>query len=64
MKNICKYIHYEIDLSNVKSVDKSIHEPIAQKRFAIDDKPSVILAPQWIQADVRSFDMKTLGKFR
>ncbi|KAJ3280494.1 N6-adenosine-methyltransferase subunit mettl3 [Borealophlyctis nickersoniae] len=50
----CKYVHYELDEEGIV-VD--IERPIPVHRLG---RP---LPPQWIQCDVRTFDLSLLGKF-
>ncbi|RWS04063.1 N6-adenosine-methyltransferase subunit-like protein [Dinothrombium tinctorium] len=58
----CKYVHYEVNYSTVKSkkeVKNSANDCIYDsKRFK-----SILYPPQWIQCDLRFFDMSSLGKF-
>ncbi|GAB6020755.1 hypothetical protein CHUAL_003416 [Chamberlinius hualienensis] len=60
----CKYVHYEVDHSNGSP----------EKPKQIDDKENVVnisegkpvstlFPPQWVQCDLRYFDMTILGKF-
>jgi len=54
----CKFVHYEVDYSTVKSRKERKEKIIDNKRFS-----NVLRAPQWIQCDLRKFDMSILGKF-
>ncbi|XP_023222300.1 N6-adenosine-methyltransferase catalytic subunit-like [Centruroides sculpturatus] len=57
----CKYVHYEVDYSTVP--------PPPAKRVKLDktignnDQLAVLYPSQWIQCDLRYFDMSILGKF-
>ncbi|KAI9001645.1 MT-A70-domain-containing protein [Gaertneriomyces semiglobifer] len=50
----CKYVHYDIDEPNTK-IDTE--RPIPVVRIG------TLLPAQWIQCDIRRFDLRTLGKF-
>ena len=52
-----KYIHYEVDLSDV---DKELLN--SETAIANLNKHKK-LPPQWIQCDLRTIDMRVLGKF-
>lgn len=59
----CKYVHYEVDYSTVAQVSKiQKHDKIDSKLTHDGNKP-VLFPPQWIQSDLRYFDMTILGKF-
>ena len=55
----CKFVHY--------SIDDSIDEPEAQHHRSITLKSALprtrLTSPQWINCDMRYFDMSVLGKF-
>ncbi|KAJ3090068.1 N6-adenosine-methyltransferase subunit mettl3, partial [Quaeritorhiza haematococci] len=52
--DMCKYVHYELDEDGVRvDIERSLPIPRVAKT----------LPPQWIQCDVRKFDLKVLGKF-
>lgn len=58
----CKYVHYEVDYSTVNQLSKP------QKMDKLDKVPNdrklpILFSPQWIQCDLRYFDMTILGKF-
>lgn len=58
----CKYVHYEVDYSTVNQLSKP------QKIDKLDKVPNdrklpILFSPQWIQCDLRYFDMTILGKF-
>ncbi|CAL1265656.1 unnamed protein product [Larinioides sclopetarius] len=59
----CKYVHYEVDYSSVSQISK-IHKPEKSDSPLPPDGSKPILFPsQWIQSDLRYFDMSILGKF-
>lgn len=62
----CKYVHYEVDHSALPSQEK-ITKPEEDKENVVnlhETKPVATLSPpQWIQCDLRYFDMTILGKF-
>ncbi|BFZ13120.1 hypothetical protein BsWGS_16159 [Bradybaena similaris] len=64
--DMCKYVHYEIDYPRRKlpSADFLRKEALLGKLPSeIGDDSSVqMYPPQWIQCDLRYFDMSTLGK--
>ncbi len=55
----CKFVHY--------SIDDSIDEPEAMPRPLVAEKSSLprtkLTPPQWINCDMRYFDMSVIGKF-
>uniref|UniRef100_A0A023GFK5 mRNA m(6)A methyltransferase n=1 Tax=Amblyomma triste TaxID=251400 RepID=A0A023GFK5_AMBTT len=60
----CKYVHYEVDssapVSRPPQTPASSSSPPALLRGT---GPTVLHPPQWIQCDLRYFDMSILGKF-
>ncbi|KAK3731758.1 hypothetical protein RRG08_035427 [Elysia crispata] len=61
----CKYVHYEIDYPRLPSSELLRKESSLGKSLSseIGDDGSVqMFPPQWIQCDLRYFDMSTLGK--
>lgn len=57
----CKYVHYQVDIlsrSNKNKRDKKEDLIENNRRFA-----DILRDPQWIQCDLRTFDMSILGKF-
>ncbi|XP_075262655.1 N(6)-adenosine-methyltransferase catalytic subunit METTL3-like [Convolutriloba macropyga] len=58
----CKYIHYELDL-NERCMKEFVEQDAKNVIRSVPEKSIVIYPPQWIQCDVRSFDMTCLGKF-
>ncbi|XP_068701362.1 N6-adenosine-methyltransferase subunit METTL3-like isoform X1 [Montipora capricornis] len=65
----CKYVHYEVDYSDVemnkedKEKDKKKEEKTSLTKTAEGDNRVILYPPQWIQCDMRYFDMTVLGKF-
>ena len=59
----CKFVHYAID----NSIDEPDHAPKqakAKTAAPISSAPrSKLIAPQWVNSDLRYFDMSCLGKF-
>lgn len=55
----CKFVHYAID----DSIDEpeSLPRPVKVKQSTLPR--SKLFPPQWVQCDLRTFDMSTLGKF-
>lgn len=59
----CKYVHYHIDKTDFvpptssSSTKTDRHLPIVE-RISPNSLP-----PQWVQCDLRQFDMSVLGKF-
>ncbi|KAI0980444.1 hypothetical protein GJ496_004336 [Pomphorhynchus laevis] len=53
----CKYIHYEIDKSNIQT-DQRTHDTGIVAQLLEKSIP-----PQWVQCDLRAFDITVLGKF-
>ncbi|XP_055891792.1 N6-adenosine-methyltransferase subunit METTL3-like isoform X2 [Biomphalaria glabrata] len=64
--DMCKYVHYEIDYppKTLPSTDFMKKElSLGKLSSEISDDGSVqMFPPQWIQCDLRYFDMSTLGK--
>lgn len=56
----CKYVHYEIDYPEKKISPKN---EVALSLKQIKEGATILFPPQWIQCDVRKFDMTVLGKF-
>ena len=54
----CKYVHYRVDYSTVKSKAKTRKEVLTPQRFKY-----ILYPPQWLKCDLRFFDMTILGKF-
>jgi len=48
----CKFVHYEID-----------HSPGGETETVKSDLTQSLAPPQWINCDIRSFDLSLLGKF-
>ncbi|UJR28833.1 hypothetical protein I4U23_010057 [Adineta vaga] len=60
--DVCKYVHYEIDKTNFVPPSNSINKP--NRHLPIVERISPgSLPPQWVQCDLRQFDMSVLGKF-
>lgn len=65
----CKYVHYEVDYSDVemnkedKGKDKKKDEKTSLANTVEGDNRVTLYPPQWIQCDMRYFDMTVLGKF-
>ena len=62
-QDVCKYIHYEIDLQDVKPENIQESNFVSQKSILTHNKSHLIRPPQWVQTDLRTFDMSVLGKF-
>lgn len=54
----CKYVHYEVDLGTVRNKKERKEEIATDRRFN-----NALRNPQWIQCDLRTFDVSILGKF-
>jgi len=63
----CKYVHYEVDYSACPdfSKQKSTQQNTNAKhrQIAIDRQKHILYPPQWVQCDMRYFDLEVLGKF-
>lgn len=59
----CKYVHYEVDYSTVTQVSKVHKLDKIDSQISHDISKPVLFPPQWIQSDLRYFDMSILGKF-
>lgn len=59
----CKYVHYEVDYSNVSQVSKVQKYEKLDSNLSHDGIKPVLFPSQWIQSDLRYFDMTILGKF-
>lgn len=67
----CKYVHYQVDFSTIKprhNVHRSTSHRMKRQLVPVvsPSKPGVDLnlyPPQWIQSDLRYFDVSILGKF-
>jgi len=58
----CKYVHYEIDYPRLPTVDLMKKEAGLGKIAEGTEGEVQMFPPQWIQCDLRCFDMTTLGK--
>ena len=56
----CKYIHYEVDKSDIESKVKKGSSCRASIQMLESTK---LVPPQWIQCDLRNFKFDVLGKF-
>ena len=56
----CKYIHYEVDKSDIASKVKKCSSYRASIQMLESTK---LVPPQWIQCDLRNFKFDVLGKF-
>ena len=56
--DVCKYVHYEIEYPEVK-LNKSLKANDAINK----EGATKLVPPQWVQCDMRTFDMSVLGKF-
>ena len=63
----CKYVHYQIDYSLDQSASNTantkIQEAKKQEKVQSASFQKVLYPPQWIQCDLRNFNMSILGKF-
>ncbi len=69
----CKYIHYEVDAEDIRKQRMKSSSPEKAELFAASNKSlkkSVLaeadlklVPPQWVQCDLRSFNLSVLGKF-
>ncbi|CAF1455046.1 unnamed protein product [Adineta ricciae] len=58
----CKYVHYQIDKTNF--VPSSTNNQKPNRHLPIVERISPgSVPPQWVQCDLRQFDMSVLGKF-
>ena len=60
----CKYVHYEIDYpeKNKNQVALLKKELSLSKKVEMKDGTVTMFPPQWVQCDLRYFDMSVLGK--
>lgn len=58
----CKYVHYEIDYPAVSTTDAMKKEALAMAKKGLESGGDVLYPPQWVQCDLRFFDMSVLGK--
>ncbi|XP_076338474.1 methyltransferase like 3 [Tachypleus tridentatus] len=60
----CKYVHYEVDYSTITPPSAKIQLNDKQdSKMSHDGKVTTLYPAQWIQCDLRFFDMTILGKF-
>lgn len=57
----CKYVHYEVDYAGTQSSEKA--KPDKDSSLLPRDPASTLYPAQWIQCDLRYFDMAILGKY-
>ncbi|EEC05747.1 N6-adenosine-methyltransferase 70 kDa subunit, putative [Ixodes scapularis] len=58
----CKYVHYQVD-SSTQTTPVTTTRPSSTSAVVRGLGPTVLHPPQWIQCDLRYFDMSILGKF-
>lgn len=59
----CKYVHYEVDFPKSQlKLDTVNKETNVSKSMGDADSTLTMFPPQWVQCDLRNFDMATLGK--
>lgn len=58
----CKYVHYQVD-SSTQTTPVTTMRPSSTSAVVRGLGPTVLHPPQWIQCDLRYFDMSILGKF-
>ena len=56
----CKYIHYEVDKTDIVSKVKNIRTDIKNSQVIEGMK---LVPPQWVQCDLRNLNFDVLGKF-
>lgn len=62
----CKYVHYEVEYSALQISDKFSKpekDSTTPKLLSSEKGLATLHPPQWIQCDLRYFDMTILGKF-
>ncbi|ESO04318.1 hypothetical protein HELRODRAFT_79167 [Helobdella robusta] len=69
----CKYVHYQIDylavnnrvhIVNDQQIISTSNNNVEELALSkIDDATTTLFPPQWVQCDLRQFDMSVLGKF-
>jgi mRNA (2'-O-methyladenosine-N6-)-methyltransferase len=57
----CKYVHYEIDYSQDHSKVKLDTSSIT--KLNVTESSTTLFPAQWVQCDLRNFNMSVLGKF-
>ncbi|KAI1287070.1 N6-adenosine-methyltransferase catalytic subunit [Halotydeus destructor] len=55
----CKYVHYEVDYSTARKQSESK----GQTKLPTEANTTALHPSQWLQCDLRYFDMSILGKF-
>ncbi|CAI9736611.1 N6-adenosine-methyltransferase subunit METTL3-like [Octopus vulgaris] len=59
----CKYVHYEIDYPEKKNQLALLKKELSlSKKTGMKDGTVTMFPPQWVQCDLRYFDMSVLGK--
>jgi len=61
----CKYVHYEVDEDDVRRHEREANrrELAGPRSRHLLDAAAKLVPPQWVQCDLRSFDLSVLGKF-
>lgn len=65
----CKYIHYEVDADDIRRTEMEQMNQQARGSIISQKGPTPLIeshklvAPQWIQCDLRTLDLSVLGKF-
>ena len=55
----CKFVHYEID----RTQETEPRQQSTKSRPSLHSHGTKLVPPQWIDSDLRNFDMSVLGKF-
>lgn len=75
--NSCKYVHYKVDSSTIRKLSKSgdgsgstgksplleVAKSSSESSKSFEDDTNTLYPPQYIQSDLRFFDVSILGKF-
>ena len=59
----CKYVHYQIDYPANQPKTKTDPGAVVPKKAMTTEGSTILFPPQWIQCDLRQFNMSVLGKF-
>ncbi|KAF6020880.1 hypothetical protein EB796_020795 [Bugula neritina] len=59
----CKYIHYEVDQDDLNRIKRANMSAAVRSLGSQGTSDFKMMPPQWVQCDMRNFDMSVLGKF-
>ncbi|XP_028968805.1 N6-adenosine-methyltransferase catalytic subunit [Galendromus occidentalis] len=59
----CKYVHYQVEMSESATSSLGVVAQSSEPAAELENPVAILQPAQWIQCDLRFFDMSILGKF-